>query len=247
MGDDLRPKASAVGDLATEALHLAESDPHRALVLAQQVEDWPDQDDVGLRVLALAEWAKGRASRHLGLHREAEVALEVAVGLFASAGDQPALARALIALAQERIDVGRFDEAIAVLDEAESGVTGADKALVAAQRALALQRAGRVIDARDDFDRAVNAFESAGLSMPIAVNWTRPTRTLRRQRRSSPVTLSPSGVPRWSTTRALWPPAAGTCRVHCRCSTKRSGVPRSWGHCAPRCSWTASKSAFRRA
>jgi len=169
MGDDLRPKASAVGDLATEALHLAESDPHRALVLAQQVEDWPDQDDVGLRVLALAEWAKGRASRHLGLHREAEVALEVAVGLFASAGDQPALARALIALAQERIDVGRFDEAIAVLDEAESGVTGADKALVAAQRALALQRAGRVIDARDDFDRAVNAFESAGMEVEAAV------------------------------------------------------------------------------
>ena len=94
MGDDLKPKAPAVGDLATEALHLAESDPHRALVLAQQVEDWPDQDDIGLRSLALAEWAKGRANRHLGLHREAEVALEAAVRLFASAGDQTALARA---------------------------------------------------------------------------------------------------------------------------------------------------------
>ena len=77
--------------------------------------------------------------------------------------------RALISLAQERIDAGRFDEAIAVLNEAESGLTGADGALVAAQRALALQRAGRVIDARDDFDRAVEAFETAGMEVEAAV------------------------------------------------------------------------------
>ncbi|MGD0808159.1 MAG: CHAT domain-containing protein [Acidimicrobiales bacterium] len=169
MGDDLRPKASAVGDLATEALNLAEPDPHRAIALAQLVEAWPDQDDVGLQVLALAKWAKGRANRHLGLRREAEVALEEAVGLFASAGDQPGLARALIALAQERIDAGRFDEAISVLYEAENDLAGADKALVAAQRALALQRAGRVMDAREDFDRAIDAFESAGMEVEAAV------------------------------------------------------------------------------
>jgi tetratricopeptide (TPR) repeat protein len=169
MGDDLSAKSSAVRDLATEAVQLSESDPHRAIALARQVEDWPNKGDVDLGALASAEWAKGRASRHLGLHRDAEVALEAAVALFASADDRPGLARALIALAQERIDTGRFDEAIAVLYEAESGLTGADKALVAAQRALALQRAGRVIDARDDFDQAVEAFESAGMEVEAAV------------------------------------------------------------------------------
>ena len=260
MGDDLRPKASAVGDLATEALDLAEPDPHRAIALAQLVEAWPDQDDVGLQVLALAKWAKGRANRHLGLRREAEVALEEAVGLFASAGDQPGLARALIALAQERIDAGRFDEAISVLYEAENDLAGADKALVAAQRALALQRAGRVMDAREDFDRAIDAFESAGMEVEAAV--VKQNRALVHAyrgeldeadedldaaakvfaRRAQPIrnaeVLHNQGfvAARREISRERW-----------TCSTRRSGAPLSSGHCGPRCSWTASKSAYRQA
>ena len=174
MGDDLKTKASAVADLATEAVQLAESDPHRALALAQQVESQHAEglgqpDDGGLQVRALAKWAIGRASRHLGMHREAKAALEAAVELFASAGDRPAAARALVSLAVERVDAGRFDEAIAMLHEAERDLTGADAARAAVQRALVLQRAGRVIDARDDFDRAVEAFETAGMEVEAAV------------------------------------------------------------------------------
>jgi tetratricopeptide (TPR) repeat protein len=174
MGDDLKPKASAVGDLATEALYLAESDPHRALALARQVGSHDlgrsgQQDEGDLEARALAKWAEGRANLHLGLHREAEVALEAAVELFASAGDRAGVARALVSLALERVGSGRFDEAIAMLYEAERDLTGADAARAAGQRALALQRAGRVIDAREDFDRAVAAFESAGMEVEAAV------------------------------------------------------------------------------
>ncbi len=174
MGDDLTDKVSAVGDLATEAVHLAESDPHRALALAQQVESqqlagWGKQQEGDLALRALAKWAEGRANLHLGLHREAEVALEAAVGLFASAGDRPAAARAMVSLALERVDAGRFDEAIAMLYEAERDLSGADAARAAGQRALALQRSGRVVDARDDFDRAVEALETAGMEVEAAV------------------------------------------------------------------------------
>ena len=126
-------------------------------------------DGGGLQARALAKWAIGRASLHLGLHREAEVALEAAVELFASAGDRPGAARAMVSLALERVDAGRFDEAIAMLYKAEGDLTGADAARAAGQRALALQRAGRVIDAREDFDRAVDAFESAGMEVEAAV------------------------------------------------------------------------------
>ena len=174
MGDDLRLKASAVGDLATEALYLAESDPHRALALARQVGSRElghggHEDEGALGARALAKWAEGRANLHLGLHREAEVALEAAVELFASVGDREGVARALVSLALERVGSGRFDEAIAMLHEAEGDLTGADAARAAGQRALALQRAGRVIDAREDFDRAVVAFETAGMEVEAAV------------------------------------------------------------------------------
>ena len=174
MGDNLRAKAPAVEDLATEAVHIAESDPHRALALAQQVESQQVEglgqpDDGGLQARALAKWAIGRASLHLGRHQEAEVALEAAVELFASAGDRPGAARAMVSLALEWVDAGRFDEAIAMLYKAEGDLTGADAARAAGQRALALQRAGRVVDARDDFDRAVEALETAGMEVEAAV------------------------------------------------------------------------------
>ena len=95
MGDDLRAKASAVADLAAEAVHISESDPHRALALAQEVEsehlDSSAQQNAGhLEALGLAKWAIGRASLHLGRHREAEVALKAAVELFVAAGDRTA-------------------------------------------------------------------------------------------------------------------------------------------------------------
>jgi tetratricopeptide (TPR) repeat protein len=151
------------------AVELAESDPHQALMMAGAVGHRADQGEVSLLVRGLASWAAGRASRHLGRHGAAEAALEAAVKLLAQSGDRAAAARASVSLALERIDAGRFDEAIVLLDAAAKDLTGGDAARAAAQRALALQRAGRVIDTVEDWDRAVAAFEEAGMAVPAAM------------------------------------------------------------------------------
>jgi tetratricopeptide (TPR) repeat protein len=178
MGHDLKSTAQAatVDALAAEAVQLAESDPRRAIALAEQVKKWPQPGEVSVLTKGVAAWASGRARRHLGRHREAEAALETAVGLLVRSGDRQAAARASVSLALERIDTGRFDDAIALLDTAATDLTGGDAARAAAQRALALQRAGRVIDAKQDWDRAARAFEAAG--MPVQVAMARQNRGL---------------------------------------------------------------------
>jgi tetratricopeptide (TPR) repeat protein len=104
------------------------------------------------------------------------VALEAAVQLLGASGDRVAAARASVSLSTERIDAGRFDEAIALLDTAAKDLSGGDAARAAAQRALVLQRSGRVIDTVEDWDRAVKAFEAA--SMPVQAAMARQNRGL---------------------------------------------------------------------
>ncbi len=178
MGDNLtdvsgRPgspsRASEVDALAARALELAEADPLRALALAEQVDQWPQPGDVTWRTRGLASWAAGRAHRHLGRHRPATLALETSVRLLARSGDAVAAARAKVSLSAERIDAGRFDEAITLLGVAAKDLTGGDAARASAQRALALQRSGRAADTLEDWDRAVKAFETAGMTVPSAM------------------------------------------------------------------------------
>ncbi len=184
MGNDLKlakapgTGALTVGALAAEALGLAEPDPRRALALAEAVDRWPVPGEVSLLTRGLAAWAAGRASRHLGRHRAATVALESAVELLGASGDRVAAARASVSLSTERIDAGRFDDAIALLDIAAKDLSGGDAARAAAQRALVLQRSGRVIDTVEDWDRAVTAFEAAG--MPVQAAMARQNRALVR-------------------------------------------------------------------
>jgi tetratricopeptide (TPR) repeat protein len=155
--------------LAAEALRLAETEPLRALALADQVADWPWPADLSLHTKGLATWARGRASRHLGRYREAQALLESAVALLGRSGDRSATARASVHLALERIDAGRFDEAVELLDVAARDLSGTDAARAAVQRALALQRGGRIVDAREDWDAALNAFSAAGLAVEAAI------------------------------------------------------------------------------
>jgi tetratricopeptide (TPR) repeat protein len=98
------------------------------------------------------------------------------VSLLAEGGDHVDSARASVSWALEQIDAGCFDDAIALLDGAARVLDGADGARAAAQRALALQRAGRVIDAKDGWDRAVEAFGLAG--MPVEEATARQNRGL---------------------------------------------------------------------
>jgi tetratricopeptide (TPR) repeat protein len=160
---------SAAQSLATDALHLAETDPLRALVLADEVAAWPRPGEVSLLSQGLAVWARGRATRHLGRYREAQGLMEEAVALLGRSGDRSATARASVHLALERIDAGRFDEAVALLDVAAKDLSGTDAARAAVQRALALQRGGRIVDAKEDWDRALRAFSAAGLAVEAAI------------------------------------------------------------------------------
>ena len=166
----------AVDALAAQALELAEPDPRRALALAEAVDRWPVPGEVSLLTKGLAAWAAGRASRHLGRHRSATVARVAAVQVLGASGDRVAAARASVSLSTERIDAGRFDDAIALLDTAAKDLSGGDAARAAAQRALVLQRSGRVIDTVEDWDRAVKAFEVAG--MPVQAAMARQNRGL---------------------------------------------------------------------
>jgi len=115
--------------------------------------------------------AEGQASLHLGRHHDAEVALQQAVTLFMERGDRQNAARATVSLARERIGSGRFDEAIALLDTASRDLTGGDAARAAAQRALALQRSGRVADAIEAWDVAVGTFIAAGMDLEAAITF----------------------------------------------------------------------------
>ena len=89
--------------------------------------------------------------------------------LLGHSGDAVAAARATVSLSAERIDAGCFDEAIALLGVAAKQLAGGDAARASAQRALALQRSGRVVDTLEDWDRAVKAFDGAGMTVPSAM------------------------------------------------------------------------------
>lgn len=154
-------------DMAHEALRLAETDPRRALELARQVRAWAP--GAGPLAHGVAAWAAGRSQRHLGRYRESQAYLESAVDLLRQTADRSATAQAALHLALERIDSGRFDEAIALIGEAENDLSGPDKARAAAQRALALQRGGRAIDALEDWELALETFTAAGMPVEEAI------------------------------------------------------------------------------
>lgn len=157
------------GELAAEALRAGETDPVRALALADEVEAWTGAEEVGPFARGLAAWARGRANRLLGRNREAQAALESAVALLARSGDRRLAASASVRLALERIDAGRIDDAIDLLDGVAGDLSGTEMARAAAQRALALQRGGRVVDATEGWDAAVEAFGRAGMAVEAAV------------------------------------------------------------------------------
>ncbi|HWG73368.1 MAG TPA: CHAT domain-containing tetratricopeptide repeat protein [Acidimicrobiales bacterium] len=147
---------------------MAESKPHEALLLVEQAEKQALDSEPDPLWAGLIAWARGRAFCHLGKHLEATAALELSVSLLSRTSDRQAAARASVSWAREHIDAGRFDDAINLLEVAARSLTGADVARASAQSALALQRAGRTNDAIDDWDRAVDAFESAGLTVEEA-------------------------------------------------------------------------------
>ena len=158
MGDHLN-----LQEVASSALDLAEVDPRKALELAQDFGSWPQDSPTEMVAKGVAAWAAGRAERHLGHYKQAAACLGTAVTLLFEGGDTSAGAKASVHLALAQIDAGQFDEAIALLSRADGQLSGVDKARVAAQRALALQRGGRSTDALQDWGRALEMFEAADM------------------------------------------------------------------------------------
>ncbi|HET6964222.1 MAG TPA: CHAT domain-containing protein [Acidimicrobiales bacterium] len=165
MGDSLTPGPA---DTIQRALSLAEVDPKESLRLVGEAhKDGLPPGDLHLR--GLASWAEGRAERHLGHRHEAGGALRVAVDLLAECGDLEASSRAAVSLALERIDAGRFDEAIRLLESASPHLSGAERARLLIQRGLAMQRSGRVVDSLDCWNQAVDASVAAGVPVEEAI------------------------------------------------------------------------------
>jgi tetratricopeptide (TPR) repeat protein len=165
---DAPPGALLVARLVEEALEVAEADSRRALQLLADAEGH-GLASADLRVRGLAAWARGRASRHLGQQRRAGVDLRDAVDMLRRSSDVQAWARASVSLALERIDAGCFDEAIGLLDSSSTHLSGGDAARALTQKALAVQRAGQVVDSLENWDRAIEACSRAGLLVEQAV------------------------------------------------------------------------------
>ena len=152
MGDRLSP---ATAGKVQETLRLAEADPHRALEVIDGLAGLPGAEGS----LALA---RGLALQRLGRREPSVRALREAEGLLSTAGRPREAARARVALALEAFEAGRVEEALELLGAAEAGLRGAAAARVAMQRALILQRAGRVTDTLDDWTRALRTFRRSG-------------------------------------------------------------------------------------
>lgn len=167
MGDALGQGRSP-GGLAARAVAVAESDPAAALALAAECDGAIGAPGDDLLAAGTAAWARGMALAQLGRRRPAAETLEAAVALLGGAGDVRAAARASVSLAFQHIGAGRFDDAVALLQEAAPLLVGAEAARAEFQLALALQRAGRVADAVETWDRVVKALSAADLPVLAA-------------------------------------------------------------------------------
>jgi tetratricopeptide (TPR) repeat protein len=163
VGDDLNPPPRLVDARrqAEDAFGIAEADPARALELISQLEiEFGAIADSSLQ--GLLAWGRGLALRGLGKANDSSKMLREALASFESAGDRLQSARVEVNLANDALAAGRVDEALRLLDQAQPDLTNAEMAPVEMQRAVILQRSGRVADAFAAFDRAVHHFHDLG-------------------------------------------------------------------------------------
>ena len=164
MGRDLRAPAGVVSKAREEAeaaFAVAEADPAAALSQAALAAELLTDDEPA--VAALVEWCRGLALRGLGRSLEAAAALRRALEAHLAIGDAAATGRIRVTLAFEELSAGRGDLALELLDEAQETLTGPDAAEAAMQRAIVLQRLGRVADSLAAFSHVVERFHELGM------------------------------------------------------------------------------------
>lgn len=144
---------------ASEAVRLAQADPHRARVLAQDVLDHAD-DEAATRSRALE--ALGLASKELQDLDGAEQHLRRAV-TEAERGDlRTRAAQVRTNLAFVLLAKGATRAALREADRAAAVLTGAEAARLQMRRALILQRLGRLDEALDGYQQALPALRRTG-------------------------------------------------------------------------------------
>jgi tetratricopeptide (TPR) repeat protein len=155
------PAQSPAAGRAAAALELVGRDPRLALVEADAaVLAAAAERDVAAG--SMAHRAAGLALRELGNLPGAEARLRTGVRLAGQGGAVQAAAEARMSLAFVLLDRGRLRAALAQADHAATGLTGLPAVRVTCQRALILQRAGRLDEALAGYAAALPALRRAG-------------------------------------------------------------------------------------
>ena len=111
---------------------------------------------------SVAGRALGLARKELGDLSGARASLRDAVRVANRAGLDAVAAEARMSLAFVLLDSGRIAEALAQAERAATALRGTAAARLRAQRALILQRCGRLTEAQDDYQRALPVLARAG-------------------------------------------------------------------------------------
>jgi tetratricopeptide (TPR) repeat protein len=155
---------TSLAQRATAALEMIGRDPRLALAAADEVVA-AAADDQEACARSTAHRAAGLALRELGDLTTAEVRLRAAVRVASRAGDVTRAAEARMSLAFVLLDRGRLRAALAEADHAAAGLDGLLAVRVACQRALIMQRTGRLDEALAGYAAALPALRKAGDSL----------------------------------------------------------------------------------
>jgi tetratricopeptide (TPR) repeat protein len=154
----ISPAETSSVERAEFALELVGRDPRLALAEADAVVEVSAREH-DVVALSRAHRAAGLALRELGDLPTAEARLRAAVRRAGHVVEVAAEAR--MSLAFILLDRGRLPAALGEADRAAAGVTGIAAVRVACQRALILQRTGRLDDALDEYASALPALRRA--------------------------------------------------------------------------------------
>ena len=147
---------------AEEALRLAQVEPQRARTLASAIVSAPGGDGQTGEVGAVAERALGLAARELDDLPEATARFRRSVDIAVAAGLPLRAAQGRMSLALTLAYQGDSEEALRQADLAAPALPPADRARLALQRALILQRLGRLDEALEGYRVALPLLRRAG-------------------------------------------------------------------------------------
>jgi tetratricopeptide (TPR) repeat protein len=145
-----------------DGLRLSQLDPEAAIRAADYLLQAVPSDILPLSQRAEALWVKGHALRELDRPPESAAMFESAAAQAEAAHNPGLAAMALVSLSLALAHMGKFVEALGLIDRAIPRLDSSELDQGRAQRALILQRAGRFEDALPEWNRAVDAFQASG-------------------------------------------------------------------------------------